>query len=157
MKTMGNKYVSRREFVGSIGYAGITAMAIGSLGFMDGCSKNNSPSSPGNSKPTGKQLTLDLAENTELQTVGGFKTVQLDTTPAIVFRTGDSAFTVLSLVCTHQGCTISWQSSRNRFQCPCHGSEFDSSGTVTKGPANRNLTTFTTEYQSNTDTLIIYY
>lgn len=155
---MSDQLVSRREFVESLGYAGITTISLASLlAFLQGCSNDSNPASPGNSEPTGNQLTLNLAENPELQQVGGFKTIQLGSTPAIVFRTGASAFLALSRVCTHQGCTVSWQSSAKKFQCPCHGSEFDGSGNVIKGPAARKLTTYTTKYQADANKLVVFY
>lgn len=42
--------------------------------------------------------------------------------------------------CTHLGCKHRWNADRRLFECPCHGSEFDTEGTVLKGPATRNLT-----------------
>jgi cytochrome b6-f complex iron-sulfur subunit len=44
-----------------------------------------------------------------------------------------SGFAALSLTCTHLGCTI--RSSDIGFECPCHGSQYDSFGEVTGGPA----------------------
>lgn len=41
--------------------------------------------------------------------------------------------------CTHQGCTVEWESDRQRFACPCHGSKFDRNGVRTDGPAKRPL------------------
>jgi ubiquinol-cytochrome c reductase iron-sulfur subunit len=48
-------------------------------------------------------------------------------------------------VCTHLGCIPSGQSggqARGEWQgwfCPCHGSHYDTSGRIRKGPAPRNL------------------
>jgi cytochrome b6-f complex iron-sulfur subunit len=44
----------------------------------------------------------------------------------------------LSLVCPHLGCIVRQQSDGG-FQCPCHGSAFDSEGNRIKGPAGRSL------------------
>lgn len=39
--------------------------------------------------------------------------------------------------CTHLGCRQNWNAEKQRFQCPCHGSEFDPVGNVLRGPASR--------------------
>jgi cytochrome b6-f complex iron-sulfur subunit len=48
--------------------------------------------------------------------------------------------------CTHLGCTPRWvpesldeQGRRGRFQCPCHGSNFNIDGDVIAGPAPKPL------------------
>jgi thiosulfate dehydrogenase [quinone] large subunit len=59
-----------------------------------------------------------------------------DGMPAILFRTKTGVF-AYSATCTHQGCTVSYQSSKKSLYCPCHGAEFDpfKSGGVITGPA----------------------
>ncbi|AFY37052.1 Cytochrome b6-f complex iron-sulfur subunit [[Leptolyngbya] sp. PCC 7376] len=37
--------------------------------------------------------------------------------------------------CTHLGCTFPWNENDAQFQCPCHGSRYDSEGRVVRGPA----------------------
>ncbi len=45
----------------------------------------------------------------------------------------------LSAVCTHLGCVVPWNISENKFICPCHGSQYDSTGKVVRGPAPLSL------------------
>jgi cytochrome b6-f complex iron-sulfur subunit len=45
----------------------------------------------------------------------------------------------LNAVCTHLGCVVPWQASADRFICPCHGSQYDNTGKVVRGPAPRSL------------------
>ena len=45
----------------------------------------------------------------------------------------------LSAKCTHLGCTVSYRSSRKRFVCPCHRSEYDRRGVRLQGPAREDL------------------
>lgn len=45
----------------------------------------------------------------------------------------------LNAVCTHLGCVVPWNSSENKFMCPCHGSQYDSTGKVVRGPAPLSL------------------
>lgn len=52
----------------------------------------------------------------------------------------EGGFYALSAVCTHLGCTTSamdWG-----YRCPCHGSQFDPTGRVLRGPAVRPLDWF---------------
>lgn len=41
--------------------------------------------------------------------------------------------------CTHLGCIPPWDSRKQKFVCPCHGSEFDAEGNVLRGPAPYSL------------------
>jgi len=52
--------------------------------------------------------------------------------PALLIRK-DATLTVLSLACSHLGCTVKPDS--DGFSCPCHGSSFDGLGRVVRGPA----------------------
>ena len=49
--------------------------------------------------------------------------------------------TIYSPLCTHLGCGYRWESDRQVFFCPCHGSVFDIEGRVLAGPAPRPLDT----------------
>jgi ubiquinol-cytochrome c reductase iron-sulfur subunit len=43
-------------------------------------------------------------------------------------------------VCTHLGCVpLAYQGDYNGYFCPCHGSTYDTSGRIRKGPAPLNL------------------
>jgi cytochrome b6-f complex iron-sulfur subunit len=47
--------------------------------------------------------------------------------------------------CVHLGCRVPWCSSSQGFECPCHGSKYDSIGEYFAGPAPRNLDRFVVE------------
>ena len=58
---------------------------------------------------------------------------------ALLSATGDRV-RAFSAICTHQGCTVEYDESAGRLQCPCHGSAFDpSDGSVVQGPAEQPL------------------
>ena len=65
---------------------------------------------------------------------------------------------ILVGVCTHLGCvplgqkTTDTKGEYNGWFCPCHGSHYDESGRIRKGPAPKNLTVPT--YSFTTDTSI---
>ena len=47
---------------------------------------------------------------------------------------------ILIGICTHLGCIpIAHEGSYDGFFCPCHGSQYDSSGRIRQGPAPTNL------------------
>lgn len=61
---------------------------------------------------------------------------QLDEKRVFIFADNDGLHAISS-VCTHLGCIVAdtdWG-----FQCPCHGSQFNSDGKVIGGPAPRPL------------------
>ncbi|NJN21352.1 MAG: cytochrome b6-f complex iron-sulfur subunit [Leptolyngbya sp. RL_3_1] len=45
----------------------------------------------------------------------------------------------ISSVCTHLGCVVPWNASEQKFMCPCHGSQYDATGKVVRGPAPLSL------------------
>jgi cytochrome b6-f complex iron-sulfur subunit len=51
----------------------------------------------------------------------------------------DHGVIALYNVCVHLGCLYQWQTSTNRFECPCHGSKYQRDGTYIEGPAPRSL------------------
>ncbi|MDZ8050210.1 MAG: Rieske 2Fe-2S domain-containing protein [Aulosira sp. ZfuVER01] len=55
----------------------------------------------------------------------------------------------ISPICTHLGCTVEWNNEKNHFICPCHGSQYDSMGRVTHGPAKRSLPLITVVVKQN--------
>jgi cytochrome b6-f complex iron-sulfur subunit len=56
--------------------------------------------------------------------------------PAVLIH-NDDGFMALSMVCTHLGCTI--EQKDGVYECPCHGSQYDGEGYVTRGPSNTPL------------------
>lgn len=62
---------------------------------------------------------------------------------------------ILVGVCTHLGCVPNFAPSNARlWLCPCHGSEFDFSGRVTKGPAPINLPVPPYRFESDTKVVV---
>lgn len=41
--------------------------------------------------------------------------------------------------CPHLGCRLAWNPDEKTWDCPCHGSRFDSEGRILEGPAQNNL------------------
>lgn len=60
--------------------------------------------------------------------------------PVMVYRGSDSnTMVVYNSRCTHLGCTVHWDDSKQLFLCACHGGAFDLNGKVNSGPPPRPL------------------
>ena len=56
--------------------------------------------------------------------------------------------------CVHLGCRVPWCSTSQGFECPCHGSKYNSIGEYNAGPAPRNLDRFVVEVTGGGDLII---
>jgi len=66
-------------------------------------------------------------------------------------KEGHDQWLVLIGICTHLGCIpIAHQGDYDGFFCPCHGSQYDSSGRIRRGPAPANLAVPPYEFVSDT-------
>ncbi|HOE71645.1 MAG TPA: FAD-dependent oxidoreductase [Deltaproteobacteria bacterium] len=63
----------------------------------------------------------------------------LDHDKAGVARDRDGVLHAVSPVCTHMGCMVTWNNAEESWDCPCHGSRFDSDGKVIHAPAKKDL------------------
>jgi arsenite oxidase small subunit len=69
--------------------------------------------------------------------------------PNALFKMADDSVQAYSLLCTHVCCTVQYDPSSKVFNCPCHGSVFDSSGQVVRGPAGYPLPKITLQVDSS--------
>ena len=148
--------LTRRAFFFRAGEAASLA-ALGSM--LQACS--GSPTSPSSAAPALPTIngtsasgvvsvTIDPAS--PLGTVGGAALVQASNASFLVSRTAQSSFTALTAICTHEGCTITGFQSP-RYVCPCHGSQYSTTGGVLNGPATQALRQFTTQFANNVLTI----
>ena len=109
----------------------------------------------GTAASCGRNLCLNLSENTELTAVGGI--MYFDQAPGkriFLQRTSETTFLALSAICTHAGCTVEFNGS-DQYDCPCHGSQFSATGAVVRGPAGRALTVFATTLEGDALTIML--
>merc|ERR1712146_320002 len=57
----------------------------------------------------------------------------------IVKEDGSIENYAINAVCTHLGCVVPWKRAANKYICPCHGSQYDFTGKVVRGPAPLSL------------------
>jgi glycine/D-amino acid oxidase-like deaminating enzyme/nitrite reductase/ring-hydroxylating ferredoxin subunit len=56
-----------------------------------------------------------------------------------VYHDENGGFRACSATCTHAGCIVHWNSTEKSWDCPCHGSRFDTHGVPIAGPARKGL------------------
>lgn len=56
-----------------------------------------------------------------------------------VYKSSQGEVSALSPICPHMGCTVHWNKAEKTWDCPCHGSRFDTAGRVIEGPAFHGL------------------
>jgi Rieske Fe-S protein len=61
---------------------------------------------------------------------------------------------IVEQTCTHLGCPVSWVAGDNRFECPCHGSQFHRDLSVAHGPAAAPLHTHAFDLAGNKLTIL---
>jgi cytochrome b6-f complex iron-sulfur subunit len=132
-------------------------VAVGSL--LEGC--GGSPTAPSDSQPqlttlTGtignNLVTVTVPTNSALASVGGAALVNTSNGAYLVAQVSQNTFTALTAICTHEGCTIN-EFGNSVFQCECHGSQFNTSGGVVRGPATQSLRRFNTSVANNVLTI----
>jgi cytochrome b6-f complex iron-sulfur subunit len=91
----------------------------------------------------GNTITIDLSVDSVsgLNQQGGWILIRNATTLAV--NVDGSTIRAFTSVCTHAGCSTNWQFSNSNFECTCHGSRFDTSGSVVRGPATGDLREYT--------------
>jgi cytochrome b6-f complex iron-sulfur subunit len=131
--------------------------ALGSM--LPGCSSN--PSGPSGTAPAlttvngsfaNGVVTVSVDAASPLANVGGAALVQSSAGNFLVSRTAQDTFVALTAVCTHEQCTVTGFESAH-YVCPCHGSQYSTSGAVIMGPAARALQQFATRFVAPTLTI----
>lgn len=56
-----------------------------------------------------------------------------------VIKGKDGQLRVLSAVCPHLGCAITWGEAKQQFICPCHVGIFAADGALVSGPPPRSM------------------
>lgn len=130
--------MDRKQFLSEVGFGAASLFMLSCLG---GCSKSAAT-------PASSDFTVDLnaAGSASLKTPGGF----IYSNGVIIAQTLDSRYIAVAQSCTHEGVTVQYDASSDRFRCPAHGSVFGDSGQVINGPAGRALTEYTVDVNGTT-------
>jgi cytochrome b6-f complex iron-sulfur subunit len=152
LSSEGGSGPSRRQFCA---HACLAASLVAASSLLPGCGGGDSGGNP--TSPTvpvdGQALavlsgsvsgrTVTVPASGALASAGSAALVTASVQPGafLVFRSSQTSFSVLTAVCTHEGCTVDHFNGQ-LFVCPCHGSRYTTAGSVANGPANRSLTSY---------------
>ena len=149
---MDSQKPTRREFCTHAA----SFVAIGAL--LESC--GGSPTSPSSipalstisAGVTNNTITLSVDAGSPLASVGSAALVQTSSGNFLVARVGQDTFNAMTAICTHEACTVERYQS-GTFTCPCHGSQYNTSGAVVKGPAPAALRRFNTSFAGSVLTI----
>ena len=158
---MDTPKTSRREFCAHA----ISLVTVTSL--IEGCGGKGNPNTPGgggNAPPlatisgsvAGAAVTVNIDAAGPLASVGSAALVRASAGPGVflVTRTGQDTFNAFTAICTHEQCEVTGFSS-GTFVCPCHGSQYNTSGRVQAGPATQALRQFATQFTNSVLTITV--
>lgn len=151
---------SRRNFLKAAGQLTVLGGVITLSGCLGGCSAENSVATSAN---TGVQVTLTLANEPSLATVGGYIRRAFSNNnngnPVIVVRTADKKFQTMSTLCRHEGGSVQAPVSGNKAICNLHQAQYSiADGNFAQnigGQAAPTLQTFVTTYNEAAGTVTI--
>lgn len=138
--------MNRKEFFARVGFGAAAVLLPACVaGLATSCSSDGASGGTTPGTTTGVDFNVDVSSGT-LATNGGFMVSQ----GIVIARTLAGDFIAVSASCTHEGTSVNYNSGGNKFVCPNHGAQFSSTGTVTQGPATRNLTKYNTSLSGST-------
>ncbi len=100
---------------------------------IPGASAGATPAASPVASPTGTKI----GALSDIQAQGFLNFQAANGDPAVAVSLGGGNVVAFDAVCTHAGCTVSYDSSQKVLACPCHGATFDPAhgAAVTAGPA----------------------
>ena len=149
--------ISRRSFVSHATLAALGIVAMGCGGAAGDVTAVVEPPVSG-ATFSNNVLTVPLSGAADLSVVNGFHVFSNPINGVqpnvIVLNLGNNLFRSFTSICTHQQCTVA-DFSGGRIHCPCHGSEYDSTGRNVAGPAPLPLREYATQFDASTRTVTV--
>ena len=136
--------MGRRQFMNLLTFGTVTGVALGALYPVAQYFTPYRAGGSGGGTNAKDELGNPVKASEWLSThpVGDRSLVQgLKGDPTYLIVEGEDAITSygINAICTHLGCVVPWNSGANKYMCPCHGSQYDATGKVVRGPAPLSL------------------
>lgn len=85
-------------------------------------------------------LSQPILKTVGLKQIDGWS--EVDSSQSVYVAKGaNGELEVLSAICPHLGCSVSWNKTHDEFICPCHNSIFKPDGKLISGPSPRGMDT----------------
>ncbi|AMR27708.1 hypothetical protein A0257_11780 [Hymenobacter psoromatis] len=139
--------MNRKDFMQLFGLGAASLLASACLG---GCGNSAGSNPTPVAAATGVNLTVDLTATTSAPlndaTLGY---IYVDSRAIIVAKTTAGTYLAFQASCPHQGTSVYFNPSQNRFICPNHNAIFNLSGGVVSGPSPGGLRQYTVAQSGN--------
>ncbi len=91
-----------------------------------------------------KEIPLRIEDTPDLKPIGGAYHLEIEDLEKniLVVHVSENKYVAVDIKCTHKGCDVEYKKEDKGFVCPCHGSEYDLSGEVVKGPSKTALQSY---------------
>lgn len=133
--------VSRRVLV-RLGLGVIGACYAGALGYP----VYRYLATPAQRARAAGQVTSVALPVADLPGAGSATMFKFGARPAMLIHHADGSLVCFDAVCTHLGCTVSFEPAKQRIYCACHGGVYDwHTGDALAGPPPRGLTRYQVE------------
>ncbi len=140
---LNNEGLPRRAFV-KIGMGAIGAGYAAAIGYPIYAYL----STPAQRAAEASVVTQTALDGADKLPVGSAMMFKFGVKPALLIHHKDGSWVALSAVCTHLGCTVRFESDKDRIFCACHGGVYDAkTGSNVSGPPPNPLTAYKVEVQ----------
>lgn len=128
-----------RKYFFKVLTAGIVSGTL--ITYLESCKKNNDVT-----PAPSVDFTLDLSSssNAALLSAGGSVVSN-----SVLVINNNGNYIALSDICTHQGCSVGYNRSSQKVNCPCHGAVYGLTGAVEAGPAPSSLKKYSVSQNGN--------
>jgi len=103
---------------------------------------------------SGKIISMIAGNAHDLNATSSIREIKIGMKDVLVMRADDGKYSAIDLKCSHAGCTVHWIPDQHIFRCPCHGGEYDTNGSVIKGPPPRPLSHLQVTIGNNGDIIV---
>lgn len=85
------------------------------------------------------QFTADKKTELDELKPGEGKVIEHESQKVAAFRDESGELELVTAICPHMGCVVNFNTSEKTWDCPCHGSRFDTKGNLLTGPSFTGL------------------